>query len=131
MSDLRLTPLYLNTAGRRLVGLDGLYGVSMLDFFCEADRASLADDFFGRVRRDARAEAKVRFRHFGTGEPRPAVVRPSCSRTPTVRRRGTRSPPSAVPRSGRSAVIALLLDLANDGGCFLLAIGCCNASAGS
>jgi PAS domain S-box-containing protein len=72
MSDLDLTPLYLNAAGRRLLGLDDLHGVSVLDFFCDEDRARLADDFFGRVGRDGRAEVEVRFRHL-RGEPLPVA----------------------------------------------------------
>jgi two-component system CheB/CheR fusion protein len=72
MSDLSLTPFYINRAGLRLVGLDGIEQAthaSVLDFFFPDDRVFLEQEFFPRVLREGRGETEIRFRHFRTHEP--------------------------------------------------------------
>ena len=72
MCDLQLVPFYVNDAGIRLLGLDGLEQVRrtpIADFFFPEDRRFITDDFFPRVLQAGRAEVEIRFRHFQTGEP--------------------------------------------------------------
>ena len=71
MCDTRLAPFYVNAAGLRLVGLDGLEHAQrtpVLEFFFPDDRASIRDEFLPRVLRDGRGEVETRFRHFKTGD---------------------------------------------------------------
>ena len=70
--DLNLRPLYVNAAGLRLVGLDGLdhaCRVMVSDYFFEEDRLFITEEFFPRVRREGHGEVEIRFRHFQTGQP--------------------------------------------------------------
>jgi len=70
--DMEGLPLYMNTAGMQMVGLDGMEEVlrtSVEEFFFPEDRAFVRDEFFPRVVRDGAGEVEIRFRHFKTGEP--------------------------------------------------------------
>lgn len=72
MCDMDFKPFYVNQAGMRLVGLDGLdqaMRTAVQDFFFPEDQARIMEDFFPRVLRDGHGEIEVRFRHFRTGEP--------------------------------------------------------------
>jgi PAS domain S-box-containing protein len=70
VSDLELKPIYVNPAGRRLVGLDeAAPGAVVTDFFYPEDRPFIEQEFFPRVRRDGFGETEIRFRNFRTGEP--------------------------------------------------------------
>jgi PAS domain S-box-containing protein len=70
MSDLEGAPLFLNAAGREMVGIDNpeeLRKVKVKDFFFPED-LSLVQQFFARVLREDSASVEIRFRHFKTGE---------------------------------------------------------------
>ena len=72
MSDLSLSPFYVNKAGLRLVGLDSgeqTTPASVLDFFFPGDRVFLQQEFFPRVLREGRGKTEIRFRHFRTHQP--------------------------------------------------------------
>lgn len=70
--DLELTPVYINPAGLKAIGLDALERaeqLSVVDFFFAEDRPFIRDEFFPRVGRDGSAETEIRFRNFKTGAP--------------------------------------------------------------
>lgn len=67
MSGLDLTPLYINPAARRLVGLEG--PAEVRDFFFPEDWEFLEQTFYPQVRESGRGAVELRFRHFQTGEP--------------------------------------------------------------
>jgi two-component system CheB/CheR fusion protein len=70
--DLELRPFYVNAAGCRLVGLDGIDDLrnrSVLDFFYPEDLPFLTTEFFQRIQHDGHGEVEIRFRHFRTAEP--------------------------------------------------------------
>ena len=70
MGDLQGRVLYVNEAGRRLVGLRGQDDVrrtQVLDFFLEEDRAFVRDHILPAVATHGRWEGEFRFRHFVTG----------------------------------------------------------------
>jgi PAS domain S-box-containing protein len=72
MFDLHLKPFYVNDAGMRLLGLNGLEQVRrtpIAEFFFPEDQPFVIEEFFPRVLQSGRAEAEIRFRHFQTGEP--------------------------------------------------------------
>ncbi len=72
MCDLDLTPLYVNPAGVRMVGLvdrEAACRVKVPDYFFPEDQAFIRDEFFPRVLRDGHGEVEIRLRHFQTGEP--------------------------------------------------------------
>lgn len=72
MCDMDFKPFYVNPAGMRLVGLEGLdqaMRTAVQDFFFPEDQAFIMEDFFPGVLRDGHREIEVRFRHFRTGEP--------------------------------------------------------------
>jgi hypothetical protein len=72
--DMDFVPLYLNQAGRKLVGLDNLEQqseisrISVEDFFFPEDRDFIFNEFFPQVGREGWAEVEIRFRQFQTGE---------------------------------------------------------------
>jgi PAS domain S-box-containing protein len=71
ISDLQFKVIYLNTAGRRLVGLEEereLSGIQVQDFFFPEDLEFLTSRFFPEAMRSGQGEIDVRFRHFKTGE---------------------------------------------------------------
>ncbi len=69
MADLEGHVLYVNDAGRRLVGLsaDAVPGLPVFDFFPESDRAFVRERILPTVHAQGRWEGEFRFRHFGTG----------------------------------------------------------------
>ena len=65
-------PVFVNEAGMRLVGLDGLEQATrthVKEFFFPEDRAFVLDELFPRVLAEGHGEVEIRFRHFSTGEP--------------------------------------------------------------
>ncbi|TSC26037.1 ATP-binding protein [Corallococcus sp. Z5C101001] len=62
--------VYVNEAGQRMVGLDGLEAVrktQVLDYFQEEDRPFVRDVIMPRLREEGRWEGEFRFRNFRTG----------------------------------------------------------------
>ncbi|RKH24200.1 response regulator [Corallococcus praedator] len=62
--------LFVNEAGQRLLGLEGLEEVrrtSLLDYFQEEDRRYVRDVILPRLREEGRWDGEFRFRHFRTG----------------------------------------------------------------
>ena len=72
MCDLDLRPIYVNSAGMRLVGVepgDDFSSARVPDFFFPEDRPFIVNEFLPRVMREGAAEVEIRFRHFKTGAP--------------------------------------------------------------
>ena len=72
MCDLGMNPLYVNPAGRRMVGLPDMAAacqVKVQDYYFPEDQRFIAEDFFPRVLREGHGEVEIRLRHFQTGEP--------------------------------------------------------------
>ena len=72
--DPGLTPVFLNDAGRRMVGLAPEVDVSAIpipDFFHPDDRPRIRDIALPTVLRDGRWEGECRFRHFAGGDSYP------------------------------------------------------------
>ncbi|MCF8199249.1 MAG: PAS domain-containing protein [Sulfuritalea sp.] len=70
MCDLEMTPLYVNPAGRRMVGLPDMAAacrVKVQDYYFPEDRRYIAEEFFPRVLRDGHGDVEIRLRHFQTG----------------------------------------------------------------
>lgn len=68
--DTQLRPLFLNAAGRRMVGLqpdDDIAIIPVSDFFHPADRAVVRDVALPALLRGGRWEGELRFRHFRHG----------------------------------------------------------------
>jgi len=68
--DPALTPVFLNDAGRHMVGLEPDADVSAIpipDFFHPDDRPRIRDIALPAVLREGRWEGECRFRHFGGG----------------------------------------------------------------
>ncbi|RYZ37290.1 MAG: response regulator [Myxococcaceae bacterium] len=62
--------LFVNEAGQRLLGLEGLEEVrrtSLLDYFQEEDRRYVSDVILPTLREEGRWDGEFRFRHFRTG----------------------------------------------------------------
>jgi PAS domain S-box-containing protein len=71
MWDLNFRPLYINTAGIRLLGLDNLEAarqIKVQDYFFLEDQPFITNEFFPRVLRDGQGKVEIRFRNFKTGE---------------------------------------------------------------
>ena len=72
MCDLDMNPLYVNPAGRRMVGLPDMAAacrVKVQDYYFPEDQGFIAEEFFPRVLRDGHGDVEIRLRHFQTGEP--------------------------------------------------------------
>jgi PAS domain S-box-containing protein len=72
VSSLDLKPIFVNEAGRRMVGLESLdeaRRTSVLDFFWPEDRERIEREAIPALRRDGRWRGEVRFRHFRTNRP--------------------------------------------------------------
>lgn len=72
MCDLDMQPLYVNPAGRRIVGLPDMATacrVKVQDYYFPEDQRFIAEEFFPRVLREGHGEVEIRLRHFQTGEP--------------------------------------------------------------
>ena len=70
--DMQYQPIYVNEAGRRLVGVESLeqaYHTPLLDVFFPEDQRFITEVFFPNVLREGHAELEIRFRHFQTGAP--------------------------------------------------------------
>lgn len=71
--DLDGVPFYINQAGLKMVGLDGVEEASrtqVRDFFFPEDQSKVMDEFFPSVIENGHGEIEIRFRHFRTGEAR-------------------------------------------------------------
>jgi PAS domain S-box-containing protein len=72
MCDLDMNPLYVNPAGRRMVGLPDMAAacrVKVQDYYFPEDQRFIAEEFFPRVLREGHGDVEIRLRHFQTGEP--------------------------------------------------------------
>lgn len=72
MCDMEFLPFYINEAGMRLVGLEGVdeaCRTPVQEFFFPEDQRFVMEEFFPRVLREGQAETEIRFRHFKTGAP--------------------------------------------------------------
>jgi PAS domain S-box-containing protein len=71
MADMNFIPFYVNEAGMRLVGLDGLeqaVRTPVKELFFPEDQPFILDEFFPRVAREGHADVEIRFRHFKSGD---------------------------------------------------------------
>ena len=71
--DLAGTPLFINSAGMRMVGLDDIEHARrtpVASFFFPEDQPWIMNEFFPSVLEKGHGEVEVRFRHFKTGEAR-------------------------------------------------------------
>ena len=72
MCDLELTPIFVNPAGVRMVGLPDMAAacqVKVQDYFFPEDQQFISAEFFPRVLREGHGDVEIRLRHFQTGEP--------------------------------------------------------------
>lgn len=70
IADTNLRPVFVNAAGRKMVGLgpdDDVSAISIADFFHPTDHAFIRDVALPALLRDGHWEGEVRFRHFGGG----------------------------------------------------------------
>jgi PAS domain S-box-containing protein len=70
ISDTRLRPIYVNEAGRQLVGRDGIDRVRQTDalqYFAPEERARIAREVYPAVVTQGRWRGEATFRHFKTG----------------------------------------------------------------
>jgi PAS domain S-box-containing protein len=77
VATLEGRPQYINAAGLKLVGLQGLEETSqfhLLDFVAPEDRARVRDSIWAVVMKEGRWNGELAFRHFQTGESIPALV---------------------------------------------------------
>ncbi len=73
MCDVEGVPFFVNRAGLRMVGLDGIEQARrtpVRDFFFPEDQHRIMDEFFPSVLKKGHGETEVKFRHFQTGEAR-------------------------------------------------------------
>ena len=71
MCDMKGIPFFVNEAGMKMVGLDGLeeaVHTLVRDFFFPENQEFITGEFFPRVLKEGHGEVEVRFRHFKTGE---------------------------------------------------------------
>src|SRR5260370_7661774 len=72
MCDLSMKSLFVNDAGRQLVGLDSLQQAletDVKDYLFPEDREFVIEQFLPQALREGRGEVEIRFRHFKTGAP--------------------------------------------------------------
>ena len=70
ISDTQLRPIYVNEAGRRLVGLDSIDRIRQTDalqYFAPEERARIAREVYPLVVEQGRWRGEATFRHFNTG----------------------------------------------------------------
>ncbi len=73
ISDTNGVPIYVNPAGLRMVGLNGVNdprGAHMREYFFPEDQARIMDSFLPSVSEKGHGEIDVRFRNFNTGTAR-------------------------------------------------------------
>jgi len=71
MCDLNMQPLYVNPAGRRMVGLpdmEAACSVKVQDYYFPDDQKFIAEEFFPDVLKKGHGNVEIRLRHFQTGE---------------------------------------------------------------
>ena len=71
MCDMQGIPSFVNDAGMRMVGLDGLeqaVRTPVREFFFPADQEFITGTFFPKVLEEGHGEVEIRFRHFKTGK---------------------------------------------------------------
>ena len=71
--DMNAVPIFVNRAGLKLVGLDGIEqarATPVREFFFPEDQPRIMDEFIPDVLKRGHGEVEVRFRHFKTGEAR-------------------------------------------------------------
>jgi PAS domain S-box-containing protein len=71
MCDLDMTPIYVNPAGQRMVGLSGMDAacqVKVEDYFFPDDQRFITEEFFPKVLREGKGDVEIRLRHFQTGK---------------------------------------------------------------
>jgi PAS domain S-box-containing protein len=75
IADLELTPIYLNEAGRKLVGLDmdEFRGRRGTHYLFREDRPFMRDVAWPSILKDGSWAGELRFRHFKTGEAIPIL----------------------------------------------------------
>jgi HTH-type transcriptional regulator, bacterioopsin transcriptional activator and related proteins len=74
--DLDWQVIFLNDAGQRMVGLNGIQEVRRTrvpDYFAPEDLASVGDEMFATVLEEGRWVGELNLRHFETGEPIPVL----------------------------------------------------------
>ena len=72
MCDLDMNPIYVNPAGRRMVGLPDMAAacrVKVKDYYFPEDQRFISEEFFPQVLREGYGDVEIRLRHFQTGEP--------------------------------------------------------------
>jgi PAS domain S-box-containing protein len=74
LASLEGDVLYVNNAGRKIVGLNGEGGTSIFDYVMEEDRAFLAEETLTQVAKEGEWEGEMPMRHFQTGIPIPMHV---------------------------------------------------------
>jgi len=70
IADTNLRPVFVNAAGRKMVGLspdEDISALSISDFFQATDQAALRDVALPTLLQDGHWEGELRFRHFGGG----------------------------------------------------------------
>jgi PAS domain S-box-containing protein len=73
MCDLAGVPFFVNRAGLKMVGLDGIEQARhapVRDFFFPEDQPRIMDEFFPSILEKGHGEIEVRFRHFKNGQAR-------------------------------------------------------------
>ena len=74
--DLDWQIIFVNGAGQRLVGLNGMERIRRTrvpDYFAPEDRATVGDEMFAAVLEEGRWVGELNLRHFQTGEPIPVL----------------------------------------------------------
>jgi PAS domain S-box-containing protein len=76
VADLKGHALFVNEAGRQMVGLPSLEAAretQLIEYFPEEDRATVLDVVLPAVQTEGYWEGELRFRNFATGEHRPVL----------------------------------------------------------
>lgn len=71
MADLQYRPIFINSAGLSMVGLDTVNEAQLKfvkDFYFPDDHPFILNEFIPQVLREGRGETEIRFRHFKTNQ---------------------------------------------------------------